>query len=64
MNFLPQQGFACNQNLSERYDGSWVSLTSLIFEIVADQQRMMLRRKALGRRKRRVARRQARRGRR
>jgi hypothetical protein len=62
MNYLYRQDYSCNQNLSERYDGSWQSIASLIFEIIENQQRMALRRKALGRHRRRAARRQARRG--
>ena len=44
-----------NKNFTERDEGSWISIVDLIFDIVRHQERLAIKRKALGRRKRKLA---------
>ena len=45
------------------HDGSWPAIVELIFDVIAHRDRLALKRKALGRHKRKLARRVNRRGR-
>jgi hypothetical protein len=62
MNYLHAQKVICNQNPIEREhdDASWPAIVALIFDIIAHRDRLALKRKALGRLKRRLARKQRR----
>ena len=61
MNYLHAQIHFCNQNSLEQEEASWPAIVDLIFDIVAHRDRLTLKRRALGRRKRRQARRHKRR---
>jgi hypothetical protein len=62
MNYLRAQNDSCNKNLigHPRDEASWPSIVDLIFDIVAHRNRLAIKRKAFGRHKRRLARRQKR----
>jgi hypothetical protein len=60
MRYLYTQEHFCNQNLSTQAEGTWPAIVDLIFDVVAHRDRMALKRKTLGRRKRRLARKQKR----
>ena len=49
-----------NKTVSENEDGSWPAIVALIFDVIAHRDRLALKRKALGRLKRRLARKQRR----
>ena len=59
MNYLHSQTHFRNQNPSDRYDGSWATIVELIFDVIAHRDRLALKRRALGRHKRKLARRRA-----
>lgn len=61
MNYLHAQTQFFNRNLPENDDGSWPAIVDLIFDIVAQRDRLWLKRKASGRHKRRLARKHKRR---
>ena len=45
-----------NKKLTQADDASWPAIVDLIFDIVAHRNRLVLKRKALGKHKRRLAR--------
>jgi hypothetical protein len=45
-----------NQNLAQADEASWRAIVDLIFDIVAHRNRLALKRKSLGKHKRRLAR--------
>jgi hypothetical protein len=53
MNYIDPNKELYNQHC----DGSWPAIVSLIFDIMAHRDRLALKRKAVGRRKRKLARR-------
>ena len=55
MNYLHAQIYFCNQNSAEQEEASWPAIVDLIFDIVAHRDRLTLKRRALGRHKRRLA---------
>jgi hypothetical protein len=57
MNYLHSQTHFRNQNPSNQHDGSWPAIVELIFDVITHRDRLALKRKALGRRKRKLARR-------
>ena len=57
MPFLRQHNRCCNHNPLVENDGSWLSIVSLLFDVIAHRDQLALKRKALGRRKRKLARR-------
>ena len=58
MNCINGQNHFCNRYLEhERDEASWSAIVDLIFDVVAHRDRLALKRKATGRRKRRLARR-------
>ena len=57
MNYLYSQSHFCNQNLGHHSKGSWQAIVDLIFDIIAHRDRLALKRKALGRHRRKLARR-------
>ena len=61
MNYLHAQIHFCNQNSPEQEEASWPAIVDLIFDIVAHRDRLTLKRRALGRHKRRLARKKRRR---
>ena len=58
MNYLHGPNHFGNSKLAERDDASWSAIVDLIFDIVAHRNRIAIKRKALGRHKGRLARRQ------
>jgi hypothetical protein len=56
MNYLQRPNHFGNQKLVELDEASWPSIVDLIFEIVAHRDRLALKRKAVGKHKRRLAR--------
>ena len=58
MNYIQISSHFANQNLAQSDEASWVNIVDLIFDIVRHNERLALKRKALGRHKRRLARRQ------
>jgi hypothetical protein len=60
MNYIHTQEQFRNQNMSEKREGSWPEIVDLIFDIVAHRDRLALKRRALGRHRRKFARRQKR----
>jgi hypothetical protein len=50
-----------NQNFVQHDEASWPAIVDLIFDIVAHRNQLALKRKALGRQKRRLARKHSRR---
>jgi hypothetical protein len=58
MNYMHAQNHVCNHYLDHAHEeASWPEIVDLIFSIVAHQDRLAVKRKALGRRKRKLARR-------
>jgi hypothetical protein len=66
MNYLHAQNDFCKLRYGEHDDdASWPAIVALIFDVIAHRDRLVLKRKALGRRRRRLSRRlQSNRGRR
>jgi len=56
MGYLRSQDQFCNQNLDEHNEASWPAIVDLIFHIVGHRERLLLKRKAFGRHKRKLAR--------
>jgi hypothetical protein len=56
MNYLHRHDYFCNHQL-EQDQASWPAIVSLIFRVIGHRDRLALKRKALGRRKRKLARR-------
>jgi hypothetical protein len=61
MNYLRGPNHFGNPKLAEDDEASWPAIVDLIFDIVAHRDRLALKRKALGRHKRRLTRRHKRR---
>ena len=61
INYLHAQIHFCNQNLAEQEEASWPAIVDQIFDMVAHRDRLATKRKALGRHKRRLARKKKRR---
>ena len=62
MNYLHRPNHFGNSKLAEHDEASWPAIVDLIFDIVSHRNRLAIKRKALGRHKRRLARQQKRGG--
>ena len=62
MNYLHRPNHLGNSKLAEHDEASWPAIVDLIFDIVSHRNQLAIKRKALGRHKRRLARRQKRGG--
>jgi hypothetical protein len=60
MNYLHAQNGFRKRRYGEHNDASWSAIVGLIFDIIAHRDRLAVKRKALGRLKRRLARKQRR----